>query len=242
MTDELPRLAICLVTYKRTEEALRTIKSTCDNLVYPKELRSWYIADDGSLNEHIQAVIGALSDKEENILGFHNERLRAEGQENTHNAGKGWNRGLGLCHQHSDFVLFLEDDWELEKPLELIPYVRLLQQREDVGIVSFRILSVGADIHTVGHTVEGYGGQVYLKYERSTQYAFSGNPYLRHARYTTRYGWFAEDRNPGLMELHQDDQYRLAVGDDLESPRIWRPTEISPWGGWAHIGKDKSWS
>lgn len=239
MALDLPRLAIGLVTYRRTEEALRTIKSTCDNLDYPKELRSWYIGDDGSSPDHLGAIVGVLSDREENIIGYHNVRLRHEGQEDSHNAGLGWNKTLGLCHQKSDFVLWLEDDWELEKPLELIPYVRLLEEREDVGIVSFRILSVGADVHTVGHTVEGYGGQVYLKYLRTTQYAFSGNPYLRHARYTKHYGWFAEDRNPGLMELHQDDQYRLAVGD---APQIWRPVDISSWGAWSHIGQDKTWS
>lgn len=238
MVNDLPHIAIGLVTYRRTEEALRTVKSTCENLVYPKELRSFYVGDDGSDPKHISAIIAELSDREENIIGYHSDRLRHKGEEDTHNAGLGWNKTLGLCHQKSDFVLWLEDDWELEKPLEIIPYVRLLQEREDVGIVSFRILSVGADVHTVGHTVEGYGGQVYLKYLRTTQYAFSGNPYLRHARYTRHYGTFAEDRNPGLMELHQDDQYRLAVGD---APEIWRPAEISPWGGWAHIGSTKTW-
>jgi glycosyltransferase involved in cell wall biosynthesis len=230
---ELPKISIGLVTYKRTAEALRTVQSTIENLGYPKELRSWFVADDGSPVEHLKAIIGLLSDNEENILGYHNQRMRHEGQEDTHNAGLGWNKCLGLCHQHSDFVLFLEDDWELDEPLDLVPYVRLLQEREDVGICSFRILSVGADVHTVGHD-----GRIYLKYLRTTQYAFSGNPYLRHARYTKRYGWFAEDRNPGLMELHQDDQYRLAVDS---APEIWRPVSISQWGAFKHIGTDKSW-
>lgn len=233
MTD-LPHVSIGFVTYRRTKEALRTIQSTCENLIYPKELRSWYVGDDGSPVDHLSEIISALSTNEENIIGYHNERMRHPGQEDTHNAGIGWNRTLGLCHQKSDFVLWLEDDWELERPLDLVPYVKLLQEREDVGICSFRILSIGADVHTVGHA-----GRVYLKYQRVTQYAFSGNPYLRHARYTKYYGTFAEDRNPGLMELHQDDQYRLAVGD---APQIWRPVDISSWGGWSHIGTDKSWS
>jgi len=228
--SDLPRLSIGLVTYKRTDEAVRTVLSTIKNLNYPRELRSWYIADDGSESGHVDDVLTALGD--ENILGMHNRRIRHEGQENTHHAGLGWNKCLGICHQNSDFVLWIEDDWVMEKPLDLVPYVKLLQEREDVGICSFRILSVGADVHTVG-----YDGQVYLRYERTTQYAFSGNPYLRHARYTNKYGWFAEDRNPGLMELQQDDQYRLAV----EGPTIWRPVNISMWGAWSHIGSNKTW-
>lgn len=121
----------------------------------------------------------------------------------------------------------------METPLNLVPYVELLRDVANVGIVSFRILSVGADVHTVGHD-----GQIYLKYHRTTQYAYSGNPLLRHARHTTYYGWFAEDRNPGLIELHQDDMYRLDVRG---GPEIWRPATLDPWGAWHHIGSDKTW-
>lgn len=230
--NSLPRVAIGLVTYERTEMALMTIRSTLRNLEYPKENIGWYVADDGSRPEHMQAIMELLEQENQVIIGQHSERLRHEGQENTHHAGMGWNKCLGLCHQWSDFVLWLEDDWDLDEPLVLAPYVDLLQSREDIGICTFRILTVGADLHT-----EGYAGQMYFRYDRSTQYAFSGNPYLRHARYTTRYGWFAEDRNPGLMELHQDDQYRLA----MEGPWIWRPVRISQWGSWKHIGNIKTW-
>lgn len=225
--DNLPKLSICLVTYKRTEEAVKTIRSTCANLIYPKQLRSFYIADDGSNLLHVNTLLGELADFGENLLGNHSEKFFPD----TFHCGKGWNLGLGICHQNSDFVLFLEDDWVLEKPLDLVPYVKLLTEREDVGAVSFRILSVGADVHTVG-----YEGRHYLKYLRSTQYAYSGNPMLRHARFTQSYGTFAEDRNPGLIELYMDDQYRLRTGPD-----IWRPLDISVWGGWSHIGSHKTW-
>lgn len=226
---DLPPLAICLVTYKRTREALLTIRSTCENLGYPKDLIGWYIADDGSPDEHHNALLDALSGWR--LIGHHNDRFRAEA---SHNCGKGWNIGLGIGHQFSDFVLFLEDDWNLENPLDILPYVRLLQTREDVGIVSFRILSVGADVHTVG-----YNGEIYLKYLRTTQYAYSGNPMLRHGRFTRHYGWFAEDRNPGLIELHQDDAYRT---DEKGGPDIWRPVNVDIWGGWHHTGTDKTWT
>ena len=234
---DFPNIAIGLVTYKRTELALRTIYSTCRNLLYPKEKRWWYIGDDGSPGDHLGRILHTLSVHGENVLGFHSERIRHPGQEETHNAGLGWNRTLGICHQFSDFVLFLEDDWDLDEPLDLKPHIQMLHENERVGICSFRILSTDADVFT-----QGYNGRMYLQYERRTQYAFSGNPYLRHARYTNKYGWFAEDRNPGLMELDQDDRYRTAQGGDEEYPRIWRPADISVWGAWKHIGTEKSWS
>lgn len=244
--NDLPRVSIGVVTYERTEMALITLRSTLQNLQYPKENIGWYIADDGSRPEHMQAIMELLVLEGCQIIGHHSERLRHIGQEGTHHAGIGWNRCLGLCHQWSDYVLWLEDDWDLNEPLELEPYVRLLRDREDIGICTFRILTTGADIHT-----EGHDGQMYFRYDRTTQYAFSGNPYLRHARYTRKYGTFAEDRNPGLMELHQDDMYRFRDGGegklvprekDEDSPWIWRPVQISQWGAWKHIGSEKTWS
>lgn len=224
----LPILAIVLLTYKRTTEALETVNSTCELLGYPKELRKWYVADDGSERLHVFSILDALDERGEQVIGHHNEKF----SDKQFCCGKGWNKGLGMCHQASDFVLVLEDDWRLESQLDLTHGVRLLQDREEVGIVSYRILSVGADVHTVG-----YDGRVYLQYQRTTQYAYSGNPHIRHARYTKKYGWYAEDRNPGLIELHQDDQYRLDV---TGGPQIWREATLDQWGGWHHIG-EKVW-
>lgn len=226
--SDLPILAIALLTYKRTPEALTTVNSTCDLLGYPQELRKWYIADDGSEKEHVGALLNVLRGRGEQVIGYHNQKFSKK----QFCCGMGWNKALGLCHQASDFVLVLEDDWKMEEPLDLIPSVRLLEEREEVGIVSFRILSVGAEVQTVGHD-----GRMYLNYSRTTQYAYSGNPHIRHARYTKYYGWYAEDRNPGLIELHQDDQYRLDVKN---GPQIWRQANLDPWGAWHHIG-EKVW-
>lgn len=227
----MPSLAILLLTYKRTYEALQTVFSTCEHLKNTPEQVRWYVADDGSDPEHHNAILQALEKNGQILIGEHNERFREDG---SYNCGKGWNKGLGICHQYSDFVLCLEDDWQMEGDLDIAPYLRLLEQNEQVGIVTFRILSTGADVHTMGDN-----GQIYLKYLRTTQYAYSGNPLLRHARYTKYYGWFAEDRSPGLIELHQDDMYRLDVHN---GPEIWRPATLDPWGGWHHIGKEKTWA
>lgn len=229
--SELPKLSIALVTYQRTKEAVETVKSTLLNLKYPPELCSWYVGDDGSPKKHMDSIMRELDGHK--ILGYHNDRLRHAKAEHTYNCGMGWNRALGICHQNSDFVLWLEDDWNLEEPLDLVPFVRLLQEREDVGVVTFRVLSTGCDVYTVGHN-----GIHYLQYQKTTQYAYSGNPYLRHARFTKHYGWFCEECNPGEIELKCDDVYRL---DNASGPWIWRPAAISPWGSWGHIGTEKSY-
>jgi len=229
-------LAICLVTYNRTYEALQTIFSTCEHLKYPPELIRWYVADDGSTDEHHHAVLQALEKNNQQLCGEHNDRFRTDG---SYHCGRGWNKGLGICHQYSDFVLWLEDDWMMEADLNLVPYVQLLEEHQGVGLVSFRILSIGADVHTLG-----WNGEIFLRYKRNTQYAYSGNPLLRHARYTKFYDSFAENRNPGEIELGQDDSYRYrgeTIRQEDDGPQIWRPATLDQWGAWHHVGKDKTW-
>jgi hypothetical protein len=225
-------VAIGLVTYKRLEEALRTIESTCMNLIYPKELIKWFISDDGSGEEYVNELTKKL---DEWRFGYwlRSGRIRKEGHEESYFCGKGWNMALGNAHQYSDFVLWLEDDWILDEPLNLSLYVKLLQKREDVGAVSFRILSIETDVRT-----KGFDGRMYVQYLRTSQYAYSGNPILRHGRFVKHYGWFDEETNPGGIELAYDDKYRL---DEKDGPTIWRPLDISPWGAWKHVGEFKTW-
>jgi hypothetical protein len=215
-----------MVTYKRTREAVITAKSVSENLIYPK--RSWYIADDGSPKEHVDAILSELSAHHEDILGFHNEKFFPD----TYNCGKGWNLGLQRAHAFSEVVLWLEDDWHLDRKLDIQPYVKLLMERTDIGLVRLGGLAVGSDVRIVG-----YDGIHYLEYLRNTQYAYSGNPLLRHARFMHTYGLFAEDRNPGDIELDYDGRFRASDG-----PTIWRPVDLGGWGIFGHIGTEKSFA
>jgi hypothetical protein len=226
MTD-LPILAIVMVTYKRTSLAVETVRSFSMLLNYPKELRQWFIADDGSPFEHMQAIFDELKLHGETLYGYHNEKFGE-----NYNAGLGWNRGLIQGHMISPIILFLEDDWELRVKLDISPYVRLLIEREDIGIVRLGHLAVGSKVEIVG-----YDGIHYLNYIKETPYAYSGNPHLRHRRFSEAYGMFMEDRNPGDMELAMDAAFAAKEG-----PMIWRPADIPGWGYIGHIGSEKSWA
>lgn len=120
MTD-LPNLGIVMVTYKRTDLAVETVRSFSENLGYPKELRQFYIADDGSPAEHMKAITDELDKHGEKLYGFHSEKFGT-----GYNAGLGWNRGLLKGHEISPIVLFLEDDWRLERPFDITEFVKLL--------------------------------------------------------------------------------------------------------------------
>ena len=221
---ELPNLAICLVTYKRTAEALRTIRGIVDNLQYPVEKRAWFVNDDGSPPEHMQSIRNELLGNSEQLQWVNTERFGG----GTYFCGKGWNACLGNGHQYSDFVLWLEDDWVLETPLEIERHIRVLQEREDVGIITYRGLTEGSDLMVATHA-----GYHYLKFLRTSDMAYSGNPHLRHARFVRTYGWFTERHNPGDMEVNYDWRFRHRTGPD-----IWRPAGDNPWGIFGHIGSE----
>ena len=223
---ELPNLAICLVTYKRTEQCLRTIQGICDNLLYPKDKRAWFINDDGSPPEHAHAIREKLRENVEQLLWMNTTRMSG----GTYNAGKGWNACMGNGYQYSDHVLWMEDDWVLEAPLEIERHVRLLEEREDVGMMSYRGFTEGSDL-----SVRTHAGFHYLQYFRSGEMPYSGNPHLRHARFVRTYGVFVEDRNPGDMEQNYNERFCKRSG-----PEIWRPAEGNPWGVFGHIGNSKT--
>jgi len=227
-TIPAPRVCIVLLTYLRTEMALRTIKGVYDNLDYPN--RVWYIADDGSPSEHIQALLAALEHLGEKLYTYHNQVFATRPF-----CGTGWNVALQKAHAVADYVLWLEDDWVLGRKFDLRPYVRLMLEREDVGIVSMRGLSTG--LHT---EVMGHNGIHYLRILRKGgqhSMAYSGNPLLRHKRYMEQYGLFPENHSPGDLEIVCDNAYRA----NINGCDIWRPVDIGGWGDWGHIGNERTW-
>jgi hypothetical protein len=224
---DLPNLAIVLVTYARTDLAVRTIRGISEYLVWPKDKRAWFVNDDGSAPEHVNAIRQALLEGGENLQFINTHRFGG----GTYNCGHGWNLALGNAHQYADYVLLVEDDWELRNPLDITRYVKMLGEREDVGLVRLGTLAVGNWVQIVGHE-----GVHYLAYSKDQPYAYSGNPSIRHTRFTGTYGFFAEDRNPGDIEIDYDWRVR-----HNEGPGIWRPAEINPWGAFHHIGTDKSY-
>ena len=227
--NELPLLSIALTTYQRTEYALRTIQGIIDNLDYAN--RGWYIADDGSDPEHMEALLSLLRENNETILGQHNHRY-------SPNCGIGWNWALKNCLQHADYILWMEDDWILQDKVRISryigkkfnpePYIEMLSQRKDVGMVRLGGIAVGNNVRLVGHN-----GHHYIKYHRDEQYAYSGNPHIRHRRFMDVYGYFSEEElNPGELELEFDGRFRAADGPD-----IWRPYDIPGWGIFNHVGE-----
>lgn len=215
----LPDVMVLLLTYERTEYALRTIHSHLANLRYDGIIQ-WAVVDDGSRPEHYETCRAALAD----YLSFSASRRAGYGA----NANEAWD--AAYYHKHCPITYWLEDDWVLRRPLDITPYVRLLLEKEDVGMVRLGYLPVGLDLESVG-----YDGRMYLNVKKTKQYAFSGNPHLKHYRFRS-YGDYPVGKNPGVTEIEYDHKIRVQVG-----PAIWWPLVVGDDPFFAHIGVEQSY-
>lgn len=221
----LPPIAIILLTYKRTDYALRTI-AAATRLRYAAPLL-WYVADDGSPVEHVMAVRQALAAAQYPILGLHSEKRGYGGNANT-----AWE----ACDQATPLTFWLEDDWELTSDLDLTPYVRLLLERTEIGMVRLGTLNLDIRGRTWGHD-----GRMYWLLDREPHHegtpVFTGHPSLRHVRYRYSHGWYPVNQSPGDTELQYAYQFRHSRHD---TPGIVWPADLPWYGVFGHIGAVKS--
>lgn len=217
-----PPIVIVLQTFKRTEVALRTVAAARQYLRYAGDL-IWYVADDGSPMEHIEAVIAAAS--REMRVAHHTER-RGYGA----NANAAWR----AADAYSPLTFWLEDDWELAAPLDLTPYADALHD-EEIGMIRLGYLNRGI----AGSTVSAAGRlwwRLYHEPVEGAELVFTGHPSLRHQRYRDAYGWYPEGLGPGDTELGYAYRYRVGSG----APWIVWPVDWPAWGLFAHIGSVKT--
>lgn len=218
---EVEPVVAILLTYERTEYALRTIAAARRQLRYP-DLR-WYIADDGSRPEHLAAVQEALQG--EQIAGWHTLPGGTYGA----NANRAWDAAAAV----SRLTFWLEDDWELRQPFDLRPYADLLMDDERFGMVRLGYLNLGMAGLTIGHA-----GRLYwwLNRESPEAYVFTGHPALRHQRFRDAYGPYTEGLRPGETELSYAWQYRTLPGPGI----VW-PAGLGENGVFGHIGERQSY-
>lgn len=216
-------VVIILQTYRRTDVALRTIQAAHHYLHYP-DLR-WYVADDGSPGDHYLACVTALEALGARLIGSHSERRGYGG-----NCNAAWD----AAHAVGALTLWLEDDWELTRDVDLYPFAALLMEREDIGMVRLGYLNTGITARCDAH-----GDMLYWLLDREpvkgSCYSFTGHPSLRHIRYRQAYGDYPTDHPPGETEVIYAHHYRFGDG-----PWIVWPVDWPQWGYFKHIGVVKT--
>jgi glycosyltransferase involved in cell wall biosynthesis len=221
-------VSIVLLTYNRLKYAGITLRSALD---YIKTTHPLYvhIASDGDSDEYIdylQDIAGGYA----HVKGVSSTNSQRGGY------GKNFNLMTQSVHQHSKYVLPLEDDWKLTRPLDIDPLIDVLDL--DAGIECIRLGYLGYTQELRGH-VERLNNQMFLILDPYSDepHVFSGHPRLETRDYEKRVGLWPEGLLPGETEF-------FVATEIFESRRkvAWPMDLVQPRGDlFVHVGTDRSY-
>lgn len=219
---DYPIVIALIITYRRLELALATIRSVREMVVYPNI--GFHIADDGSGAGYIQALLNEIGPSYHTTVS-----LTAQP---SGGVGHNMNLGIETCLERADLWLHLEDDWALREPLDLTPCVELLVDDPNIGMV--RLGRLSADL--LGRSYSGAGKLWWLLQRNANPYIYSGNAALKHRRFHEAYGSYKEGLTPGKTELWYCGQFNA----NKEGPGIVWPAWLTYEQTFQHIGDHQS--
>ena len=117
-------LPICVFTKNRTGTAAFVIDSLKRNLTASGYVPKIIICDDGSEPGHVDTLARHAGDWLHSTLNVNGRGL-----------GASMNAGLNIGFSMSDVVLRMEDDWVLQKPLEIGPWLDFMHSDGRVGAI-----------------------------------------------------------------------------------------------------------
>lgn len=221
-------LAIVLLTYNRLDYAKTTLQSTLHNLKTLEEIRV-HIASDGDTEDYLSELRNIASSYvcEDRITVSNVNRL---------GYGASYNAATQVVHNIAgvEYVLPLEDDWELMRPLSVDPMIAALRDRV------FGCIRMGY----IGYTQQlrcsfvDYGGYHYLALDPDSPepHVFAGHPRLETVAWQRGVGPWEEGLQPGQTE------WEVAHRKEARQQIAWPISQISPEGdAFAHIGAVRSW-
>lgn len=232
---ESMRITIALLTWApsvdhpRALYARRTLEAALTNIVPGEDNElHLHIADDGSDPQHIRELV-EIAKK----YGYEPSITNS----NRGGYGKSYNLMMQTCHNMSDYILPLEDDWELTRELNLGQVVKSIDASGGV-IRSVRMGYLGFTQALLG-TVVSYGGQLFLLLDPDSPepHVFAGHPRLETVDYQRDVGVWPEGIAAGATEWEVTHRFSARMGVawplDLGIPAS------QDWGTlFAHIGSE----
>ena len=208
--DDLPKVAIDLLTKERTELAVRTIHQCLRHLKYEGSLY-FFVTDNGSSGEHVQRVLDTIP------TPYYLGHLSQGGK-----IGACWNAGLRRIFEFTDYYIRLEDDMQLKAELDITRYVKVMMTNPEVGMVRLGQMVVDLPFFSQKFKIVthiGYEEDMFLRVQKWDQYCYSGHPALIKKSFHDYYGYFAEEKlSAGELEVQMDSKVRNNAGPDIYFP------------------------
>lgn len=182
-------IGVMLLTYERLDYALETLDHVHRNLTYDGPMRL-HISDDGSSQEYRDCLAAAAQGGRWEAVTISNAERRGY--------GASYNLGTLALHTDCEIILPLEDDWRLERELDLTPMVRGLL----AGVFSSVRMGYLGWTQDLRGTFMRWEGDAYvlLDPESPEPHVASGHPRLETREYERRVGLWTEGLPGGATE------------------------------------------
>ena len=224
-------LPVVITTHNRTRIAIECIKSLINNLKYDGKIQ-YIIADDRSKESHIPFLMETFQ-----RYGI-NDVIVCKTNDLNYGLGASMNNGLNEAFKLSDFVLTTEDDWILQKELNITKYCNLIYENENVFGIRLACL-----FWTVTKNEEFdiiYENERFFTLKGS---AFNNQVMLRHKRCYDKLGYYpvnvSSDESESFLRQKYDNyikEHSVYENRILWSSEIKQNTYDDPNLYFIHIG------
>lgn len=225
-------IAVTLLTCNRPAEranyAFATLEALDKHLI-PGEDVWLHIADDGSSQTYRDTLFAMAYRLGRSKWADRVSISNSEGR----GYGASFNASTQVTHLQADLVLPLEDDWVLQRPLDLRPIADVVRAGV-FGCVRMGYIGYTQDLR--GKFVS-HGGLQWLLLDPDSPepHVWAGHPRLEHVSWQRRIGSWLEGVDPGTTE------FEVAKRVESREPVAWPIDIILPSGGvFAHIGTEQS--
>ena len=220
------KVCVLLLTYNRLAYAKRTLESALNNIQGDYDLYV-HIASDGDTSEYIDELCITAAKYPEVLEVTHTNSER-------NGYGANYNLATQVVHHISDYVLVLEDDWELTRDLDLDVFIGAL---DELGAGCMRLGYLGFTQPLRGELASSHG-RIWLRLDPSSAepHVFAGHPRIESVGWQRAVGPWPEGLEPGQTE------FVVAHITESRYGVIWPMQEVKPYGDmFVHIGAERAW-
>lgn len=201
------RIDVLIPSTKRPSVLLATLGSFYKNMLRGHDCRVWINVDPVGL-EHIS---------QRDMIGCVRIYMKVEGSRIPSEAGFGhafrwlWTQPVG------DFVLYLEDDWALDVPVDLNRMAHIMRDELDLAVLRLPFKPTGAESSKNWRFFYPWNGRYFeCPREHRLEVGFCGHPSLIRGEFIRRCGkWIDPEKNP-------EKQFHYGRSELLDEVVRWR--------------------
>ena len=207
-------LPICFYGHRRRKLAVLAIERLKQHLKSTGYQPRLIFGNCGHDDEYVRTVQEAAGD-------WLYTTIQGEEFEGVHNGlNDAMNKTLKEAFKLSPVVLRMEDDWIMEKDLDIGPWCDMLQ--EDYKAMGVRLGQIQIDPKAVKPYREDLGLD-WLDYERNARYPINHQIFLVHRRLYDLVGWYRTDMDIDENEFDFGRKYRVATHNFKDGQKVLWP-------------------